>query len=440
MNIISAFVALVVFLMAISSAHAQAAPPDNHSTVNPEALKRWRDARFGMFIHWGPVSLTGKEIGWSRGSETPIAKYDNLYKDFNPENFNADKWVEIAKVAGMKYIVLTTKHHDGFCLWNTRETDYNIMATPFKRDVVKELAEACRKQGIAFGVYYSVADWHHPDFIYTSPRGKVTRQMHNMDKYEAYLNAQVRELLTQYGDIFTLWFDVPSGYGDTRGQRTNNQARSLAPNLLINNRASSGVPGDYDTPEQKLGRFQRDRAWESCMTVSAGNHWAWGGEKDGVKPPEQLIQMVVQGAGNDGNILLNVGPRPTGEIDAAQAEVLKEVGAWMEKYGESIYATRGGPYISGEWGASTCKENAIYVHIAIYDDGNSLTLPPINRKILGSKLLAGGEVDVEQSDKGVKISVPFDNQSAPYTVVKLELDGPAFDILPVNVEPESETK
>ena len=141
--------------------------------AQPEAIQRWRDMRFGMFIHWGPVSLKGTEIGWSRGAQVPIAEYDNLYKQFNPKKFDADQWAAIAKAAGMKYIVLTTKHHDGFCLWDTKHTDYNIMNTPFQRDVVKELAAACRKQGIAFGTYYSVCDWHHPDFPLTSPGGSV---------------------------------------------------------------------------------------------------------------------------------------------------------------------------------------------------------------------------------------------------------------------------
>ena len=144
--------------------------------AKPEAIERWQDMRFGMFIHWGPVSLKGTEIGWSRGSQIPIAEYDSLYKQFNPTQFNADQWVAIAKSAGMKYIVLTTKHHDGFCLWDTKLTDYNIMNTPFHRDVVKELAAACKKQGIAFGTYYSVCDWHHPDFPLTSPGGKTKRR------------------------------------------------------------------------------------------------------------------------------------------------------------------------------------------------------------------------------------------------------------------------
>ncbi|MDP4225620.1 MAG: alpha-L-fucosidase, partial [Bacteroidota bacterium] len=143
---------------------------------NEKKIEEWKDARLGMFIHWGPVTLRGTEIGWSRGNEVPVEEYDNLYKQFNPVNFNADDWVSVAKAAGMKYIVLTAKHHDGFCLWNTRQTDYNIMNSPFKRDVVKELAEACKKQGIEFGTYYSTTDWHHPDFPLTGPGGSMARE------------------------------------------------------------------------------------------------------------------------------------------------------------------------------------------------------------------------------------------------------------------------
>ncbi len=155
------------------------------------ALQRWQDMRFGMFIHWGPVSLTGREIGWSRGTQTPIEEYDNLYKRFNPTKFDADRWVAVAKAAGMKYIILTTKHHDGFCLWDTKQTDFNIMKSPFGRDVVNELAEACKRQGIAFGTYHSVCDWHHPDFPRTSPGGRVRRKTSDIESYRRYLRAQV---------------------------------------------------------------------------------------------------------------------------------------------------------------------------------------------------------------------------------------------------------
>ena len=207
----------------------------------------WRSLRFGMFIHWGPVSLTGQEIGWSRGKQTSIEEYDQLYKRFDPVQFDADEWVRVAKAAGMKYIVLTTKHHDGFCLWDTRQTDYNIMNSPFGRDVVKELAAACKKQGIEFGAYYSVCDWHHPDFPRTSPGGKVARKEYNLDRYTEYLKAQVAELLTNYGPLVTLWFDVPQEFDAQRGQKVIDMCRSIQPGIVINNR--TGAEGDYNTPE-----------------------------------------------------------------------------------------------------------------------------------------------------------------------------------------------
>src|SRR5208283_1055585 len=162
--------------------------------ADPGAIAHWQSLRFGMFIHWGPVSLTGHEIGRSRGAETPVEVYDKLYQRFDPTNFNADEWVGIAKTAGMKYIVLTTKHHDGFCLWDTKLTDYNIMHTPFHRDVVKELAMACKKQGMAFGAYYSVTDWYNTNWPVTSPAGKVKRETSDLDAYEKYLQGQVTEL------------------------------------------------------------------------------------------------------------------------------------------------------------------------------------------------------------------------------------------------------
>jgi len=206
--------------------------------------------RFGMFIHWGPVSITGKEIGWSRGKETPIATYDNLYKQFNPKNYNADEWVSIAKAAGMKYIVLTTKHHDGFCLWATKQTDYNIMNSPFQRDVLKELAAACKRQGIALGTYYSTCDWYHPDFPLTSPGGKVRREKSDIDSYQRFLLAQIRELITNYGPLLTIWNDVPQEFKG-RGAATIKMVRELQPDILINDRTGDG--GDYNTPEQRVG-------------------------------------------------------------------------------------------------------------------------------------------------------------------------------------------
>jgi alpha-L-fucosidase len=427
---------LAALAMALPAALAAAEEDQPWLKPDPAALKRWQEMRFGMFIHWGPVSLTAKEIGWSRGAPTPVETYDSLYKTFNPEKFNADEWVGIAKAAGMRYIVLTTKHHDGFCLWDTKCTDYNIMHTPFRRDVVRELADACKRQGVAFGAYHSVTDWYDPNWPVTSPGGKAKREKSDLDAYEKYLQAQTRELITGYGPLLTLWNDVPAMYGKERGLRTIELARRLQPDIVINNRTGAG--GDYDTPEQKIGGFNMERPWESCMTVSAHNRWAWGGSDDGVKPLSACLLMLVRGAGGDGNVLLNVGPRPDGVIDPAQANLLKEVGAWLEKYGESIYGTRGGPYKPTKSVVSTRKGNTVYLHITAWPEP-VLALPPLPAKIVKSRALAGGEATVKQTEAGVEVAVPVEGRQAIDTVVALELDRPALELAPISVSAAGES-
>ncbi len=396
---------------------------------DPAALKHWQDMRFGMFIHWGPVSLTGREIGWSRGAETPIEEYDSLYKRFNPTKFNADPWVAAAKSAGMKYIVLTTKHHDGFCLWDTKYTDYNIMHSPFKRDVVKELSDACKKQGVAFGTYYSVCDWHHPDFPLTSPGGSKRREKSDLDAYNRYLLGQIEELITKYGPLVTIWNDVPQMF-QGRGVKTIKLARTLQPSILMNNRTGDG--GDYGTPEQEVGAFCMDRPWESCMTISAHDQWAWGGPKDGVKSLADCIHMLIHCAGGDGNMLLNIGPEPTGAIEDCQINRLKDIGAWMAKYGESIYGTRGGPYKPAKHLACTRKGDSVYLHVLAWPE-EVLRLSPLPARIVETSLLTAGSVAVSQTDDGVEISVPKADRRAIDTIVVLHLDKPAIDIAPIAV-------
>jgi len=389
--------------------------------ADPAAVAHWQSLRFGMFIHWGPVSLTGKEIGWSRGKGTPIEVYDHLYQQFNPTNFNADDWVSIAKAAGMKYIVLTTKHHDGFCLWDTKQTDYNIMHTPFHRDVVKELAAACKKQGIAFGAYYSTCDWYNTNWPSTSPGGTVMREKSDMDAYEKYLQAQITELIQNYGPLITIWNDVPNRKGvdfGKRGADTIRLVRSLQPDILINNRTGDG--GDYDTPEQRIGNFQDQRPWESCMTISAHNAWAWCGPNDGVKSTAACLDMLIRAAGGDGNILLNVGPRPDGVIDPEQANRLKDIGAWLAKNGESIYGTRGGPLKPGEYGVSTHKGNLIYIHVLQWPAGK-LELPVIQNKITRAYLLADRKkLSFSQTAAGVSVSLPEKAPDPIASVICLE--------------------
>lgn len=414
-----------------AAAPADPAPaPEPWPPAPPAAVEAWKDLRFGMFIHWGPVSLTGHEIGWSRGAQTPIEVYDALYRKFNPTNFNADEWVAVAKTTGMKYIVLTTKHHDGFCLWDTRQTDYNIMHSPFGRDVVRELSAACRRQGLKFGTYYSVCDWYHPDFPLGSPGGKTRKPDANLPRYIEYLRAQTAELVTNYGPLCTMWFDVPQVVTAAEGVPTVQMLRRLQPDLVINNRAYRGASGDYATPEQRIGAFDLDRPWETCMTL--GRQWAWK-PNDQIKSRDECIQTLARTIGGDGNLLFNVGPMPDGRLEPRQVERLGEMGAWVARHADAIYATRGGPYKPGAWGACTRKGSAVYLHIFRWD-GDGVVLPPLPAQIRGAKLLtADGAVDVAQTDTGLVVRVAAGLRDPTATVVRLDLDGDAMAIPPIPV-------
>jgi alpha-L-fucosidase len=406
----------------------------------PERLQWWADARLGLFIHWGPVSLKGTEISWSRANTNPACPnngaipadvYDNLYKDFNPTQFDAATWVGIAKAAGAKYIVLTAKHCDGFLLWHSQASDYNISRTPLPRDICAELAQAARAQGIRIGWYFSPMDWRDPDF--------------RTERNAAFLGrmqAEVREVLGNYGPIDLLWFDWDGREPLYDQSQTYQIVKTLQPGIVINNRLDLGVGNndrqilsphaDYYTPEQQVGAYDDQRPWESCMTTSRKGQWAWGGRDDGVKSLEACLGMLIRCAGGDGNMLLNVGPMPTGEIAPEQANLLKEMGTWLAKYGESIYGTRGGPFKPGDYGVSTRKGNTIYLHICEWTD-DVLTLPAIPLKVLGSRVLSGGQADVRQTAAGLQICVPESDRQPIDTIVALELDGAACDLLAVDV-------
>ena len=400
---------------------------------NEKKLEEWKDSRFGMFIHWGPVSLKGTEIGWSRGREVPVEEYDALYKQFNPVNFKADDWVSVAKAAGMKYIILTTKHHDGFCLWNTRQTDYNIMNTPFKRDVVKELSEACKKQGIAFGAYYSTCDWYNPDFPLTSPGGSVVREKSDLDAYTIYLKKQVGELLLNYGPLFTLWFDVPRKFDAQRGQGIIDFAHTIQPDIIINNR--TGAKGDFDTPEQRIGGFQNERPWETCMTIAS--QWAWK-PNDEVKSLEQCLQSLIRSAGGDGNLLFNVGPMSDGRIEPLQVNRLKEMGEWLLKYGKAIYGTRGGPFKPTDWGVSTRKGNTIYLHILKwYGNSPKIVIPDLGMEIKSCRLADGGKIKLTKQENGYIIEFDGSELQAINTIIEIEMTSNAMDISPLEIGSQS---
>lgn len=421
--------------------------PSNPPRPYPERLQWWAEARFGMFIHWGPVSLKETEISWSRANTNPkcpnngaipAAVYDNLYKDFNPNNFDGAQWTRIAKAGGVKYMVLTAKHCDGFLLWPSKASDHNISATPFRRDICAELSSAARKQGLRIGWYFSPMDWRDPDF--------------RTDRNPAFLGriqAELRELLGNYGPIDVLWLDWDGREPLYDQVKTYEIVKALQPNIVINNRldlASTNndrqilsTNADYYTPEQSVGAYDDQRPWESCMTLSLRDQWSWGGSQDGVKSLEACLNMLVRCAGGDGNLLLNVGPMPNGEIAPEQANRLKEMGAWLSKCGESIYGTRGGPFKPGSYGASTRKGKTIYLHIRDWA-GDRLKLPPIPVKILNSRILSGGSANVRQSDTGIEVSAAEGVRQPIVTVVALELDREANTLSAVDVpEPVSLT-
>jgi alpha-L-fucosidase len=419
-------------------ASALVAPAEVPYTAKPESLQRWREWRLGMFIHWGPVSFTEKEISWSRANTnpqcpnygpTPADEYDNLYKKFDPVKFDANEWVAIARAAGMKYMVLTVKHCDGFLLWDSKVSDYNIMNTPFRRDVASELAKACHDAGMGLGWYYSPMDWKDPD----------CRNEKNAD-FVKRMQAELTELLSNYGKIDVLWFDMDGRSRPWDQVNTYALVHRLQPDMLVSDRLGPPEPGDFSTPEQVVGGFDLQRPWESCMTVSRRGQWSWGGHGDGVKTFEECMNMLVRCAGGDGNMLLNVGPMPDGAIAPEQTDRIKEMGAWLAKYGECIYGTRGGPFKPGRYGVSTRKGNTIYLLIQDWPamsgaegPGDSLELPDIPAKVTGGTALTGGKVEVTQSDGMISVSLPASERAKPVTVIALQLDKPAMEIEPVDV-------
>jgi hypothetical protein len=396
-------------------------------------MQWWRDARFGMFIHWDMSSVAGTEISWSRLGPKPLdgpwgspagtggdPVYDNLYKQFNPVKYDAREWVRIAKDAGMKYVVFTTKHHGGFAMWDTKMGDYSIMNTPFKRDVVKELADACHEAGLKFGIYYSPRDWWHPDY-----------GVGDNAKYEAYMTGHLTELLSNYGAVDVVWFDsfgTGSSIGYWHADKVLELVRRLQPQAVINNRCGffmETIPllqADFDTPEQTIGSYRTNRDWESCMCVVDAPGGGWSYRKDGkVKPLDECIRTLVSCATGDGNLLLDVGPDATGIIPADQAGALAGMGEWIRKYGESIYGTEGGPFRNGAWGGGTFKGNKVYVHL--FDAApDRLELPMLHQKLVSWKNLSGGKVAVElKNGKMIVITAPSDRIS-PDTIIELTFD------------------
>ena len=410
---------------------------DPSLNASPEAVKQWQEMRFGLFIHLSPCVINGQGISWTRkgsrmgrlrqggagvdGTYKGDPEYDQLYKQFNPQNYDANEWVLMAKNAGMKYLVMTTKHHDGFSLFDSKVSDYDIMATPYGKDMIAQLADACHKHGIKLGLYYSPRDWYHKDY------GRESTH----EKYIEFYLEQLRELATNYGKVDIIWFDAFDSpqylWGDT-AEKSVRMMYELQPNIVLNDR--SGLRGDYDTPEQRIGIFERNRPWETCTTIGSG--WAWNkNTAKTTKSLRSLVHYLLNTAGRDGNLLLGLGPRADGTFEPVQAARLMEVGEWLKKYGHTIYGTRGGPILPSKGFVSTCKENKIYLHLM--NSQQSILLPDLGCNVLSAKCLIGGKVNLEMQGDKYNVTLEGAPEDPIDLIIELELDANAETIMPMEL-------
>jgi alpha-L-fucosidase len=420
--------------------------------THDQRMKWWREARFGMFIHWGVYSVpagvwqgtnitaSGAEWIMNRGRIT-VADYQKFPAQFNPTQFDANEWVKLAKDAGMKYIVITAKHHDGFAMYHSKASRFNIYdATPFKRDPLAELAEACRKEGIKLGFYYSQAqDWNHPGGSAASSRtGQLTidRQNHwdpaqqgSMDDYiDKVAVPQVRELLSNYGKVAVLWWDTPVGMNSERAEKLLPLLK-LQPHIVSNNRLDRGKStGDFETPEQHIpatGLPGKD--WETCMTLN--RTWGFRSYDHNWKSTEMLIRNLVDIASKGGNYLLNVGPTSEGVIPDPSVERLKAIGAWMKVNGESIHGTTASPFENLAWGRCTRKvdgrKTTLYLHVFDWPKDGRLIVPGLTAKVQEARLLADRtKLATAPGIDGLVVSVPSTAPDPISSTVVLTFNGP----------------
>lgn len=402
----------------------------------------WRQARFGMFIHWGVYSVpagtyNGKQIDgigeWImlRG-KIPVAEYKAYAKQFNPVKYDPDSWVRLAKEAGMKYIVITSKHHDGFALFDSKVTDWDIVdATPYGKDLLKPLAEACQKHGIKLGFYYSQAqDWNHPGGAASGGKKWDPAQEGSMDEYIKKIAVpQVKEILTNYGDIAVLWWDTPRDMNKERADALQ-PLIGLQPGIITNNRLGGGYQGDCSTPEQHIPATGLDSDWEACMTMN--RTWGFKSYDHDWKSTETLIRNLVDIASKGGNYLLNVGPTAEGEIPQPSIERLKAVGQWMKIYSGSIYETTASPFARLTWGRCTKKTfingATLYLHVFDWPTDGKLVVPGLKNEVKQVFLMGNSEkLETGTDKKGMTVYLPAKPLDAIDTVVVLKVSG-ALDI------------
>jgi len=417
---------VALFTACVPALPLLAALPEETKEQMDKRMAWWREAKFGMFIHWGLYAIPAGQwkgrtipgIGeWimDRG-RIPKEEYAQLQHQFNPVKFDAAQWVSLARRAGMKYIVITSKHHDGFCLFDSKLTDYDIMGTPFKRDVLKELAEECQKQGIRLGFYYSIMDWYHPQ-----AKGA------EFPKYAEHMRGQLKELLTNYGKIGVLWFDGEwiGEWTEQQGKELEKYVRNLQPELIVNNRVGkrTRAAGDFGTPEQEIpATGSPGWDWETCMTMN--NTWGYRKDDHNWKATAELIHKLVDIVSKGGNFLLNVGPTAEGVIPEPSVERLLQVGQWLDKNGESIYATGPSPFHRLSWGRCTQKPGKLYLHVFNWPADGKLVVPGLENSVTQAYLLVGGQkLSFRRAGENVEIDLPATAPDKIDTVVVIGIEG-----------------
>ena len=415
------------------------AAAQNTYTPSPENLKarEWfQDAKFGMFIHWGVYSILGDGEWVMNNQRIDKQTYQKLPAFFNPISYDPAEWVALAKAAGMNYITLTSKHHDGFAMWDSKLTDWDIVdRTPYGKDIIKMLADECKKQGIKLFFYHSQLDWYQEDYYPRGNTGSTAGRPEKGDwyKYLDYMDGQLTELLTNYGEIGGIWFD---GFwdkkdADWRLDKTYGLIHKLQPACLVgSNHHLATFPGEdfqmfeKDLPGQKTTGFNPDQKmgelpYETCETMN--NSWGFNLQDKNYKSTKNLIQYLVKAAGFNSNFLLNVGPMPDGRIQPEFIKTLGEIGKWMEKNGETIYGTRGGPVSPRAWGVTTQKGNKVFVHVLNPED-NNLLIPDFGAKVKKITFFGSGEkLKYRQDAFGIAISVPEGAFDEIDTILVMEL-------------------
>ena len=402
---------------------------DVYPFAGEEKLKWFRDAKLGLFFHVGISALGKVDIGWSRGTHKfpdplvgpiPDEVYDGWANEIKMEQFNANEWIDFAVKCGFKYVVIITKHHDGFHMWDTAYSDYKITNSPMGRDYLKELIDACHARNMPVGLYYSQRDWHHPDYapidtsvadkisevpFYKLKEGCVLKAGKTHKDYLAYMHNAVLELMEKYGKIDVLWWDSWHNGGMFTKEMWDSfelerKVREKQPHILIDNRA--GLPGDFDTPECRLGYVQRGRAWETCMPM--GNDWAW--TENGLKPFETIMQQFIYCLCGDGNYLLSIGCMPNGKLPPEETECMQRIGEFMEKWGHTIYNTRSGPWNPNEFGGCVYRGNTVYMHIVKRPDSGVIQLPLKEYSIHFAQCITGEDVSISVDGDTLSVFIP----------------------------------